>query len=76
MAKTMGIQKERMATDQMGTTDLDSITRDASQVGMGVMIALAAMIGIWGFACLVGGIANSESLPDLVNGFITAVTGH
>lgn len=35
---------------------------------------LAAMIGIWGMACLIGGLANI-GISGLVQGFITALTG-
>jgi hypothetical protein len=57
-------------------TNLESIANDAAQVGMGVLIALAALIGIWGIACLVGGIVNSGSILDMATGFVAAVTGH
>jgi len=34
----------------------------------------AALIGIWGFACLIGGLATS-GFGGLLRGFRTAVTG-
>ena len=33
------------------------------------------MIGIWGIACLFGGIVQGGGIAELVNGFISAVTG-
>lgn len=76
MAKTLRIGKGRAGAETRENTNLDTVARDASQVGMSVVLTLAALIGIWGFACLIGGIANSASVADLVHGFITAVTGH
>jgi uncharacterized protein YdbL (DUF1318 family) len=59
----------------MEITTLDKMSRDASEVGMGVIMVLAAMIGIWGIACLIGGIAGSGGVGELLNGYLTAVTG-
>ena len=42
---------------------------------MGIIMVLAALIGIWGIACLIGGIANSGGVAELLNGYISAVTG-
>lgn len=56
-------------------TGLDQTTQGASQVGMGIILALAALVGVWGVACLVGGIAKSGSLVEMGRGFLTAVMG-
>lgn len=74
MARSMRAQKERMGTAGLEITGVDKLAHDASQVGIGVIGVLAALIGIWGIACLIGGIAN-EGVLEMVNGYISAVTG-
>jgi len=75
MAKTIRTDKERLGSTGLDITNVDKLTHDASEVGIGIVTILAALIGIWGVACLIGGVANT-GLVDLVNGFISAVTGH
>lgn len=74
MSKTIRTEKETMGAVGIDA-NLDSITNDASQVGIVVLIALAALIGVWGVACLVGGIVNSEGILEMATGFVSAVTG-
>ncbi len=74
MAKSMRAQKERIGTTGLDITSVDKLANDASQVGIGVIAVLAALIGIWGIACLIGGIAN-EGILEMFNGYINAVTG-
>jgi hypothetical protein len=74
MAKTT-TNKVKSGSAGLEITSIDKMTNDASQVGMGVIMVLAALIGIWGIACLVGGIANSGGIGELLNGYFAAVTG-
>jgi hypothetical protein len=74
MARSMKANKERMGATGLDITSVDKLTRDASEVGIGVITVLAALIGIWGLACLVGAVAN-EGLLEMVQGYISAVTG-
>ena len=74
MAKTAKTNKESLGTTGLKVTGVDRLTRDASEVGMGVITIFAALIGIWGIACLIGGVAN-EGFVELVNGYISAVSG-
>ena len=74
MAKTAKTNRESLGRTDLTVTGMDRLTRDASEVGMGVITLFAALIGIWGIACLVGGVAN-EGLIELVNGYISAVSG-
>lgn len=76
MAKKVRTSKVTTGTPGLEITSVDKMTRDASEVGMGVVMVLAALIGIWGIACLVGGIANSGGVGELLNGYFAAVTGH
>jgi len=75
MAKTLRTDKGRAGSAGLEITSIDKITRDASEVGMGVIMVLAALIGIWGIACLIGGIVNSGGIAELLNGYLSAVTG-
>ena len=46
-------------------------SRFALNAGMG----MAALIGLWGLACLIGGLATSGT-GGLLRGFVTAITGN
>ena len=74
MAKTVKTNKESLGSAGLTVTGIDRLTRDASEVGMGVITLFAALIGIWGIACLIGGVAN-EGLVELINGYFGAVSG-
>jgi hypothetical protein len=75
MAKTITSEKGTTGSAGLEITSIDKMTRDASEVGMGVIMVLAALIGIWGIACLVGGIASSGGVGELMSGYLSAVTG-
>ena len=75
MAKTQSENKSRMGGLGLEISTVDKMGRDAAEVGMGVIMVLAALIGIWGFACLFGGIVQSGGVGELINGFLSAVTG-
>lgn len=75
MAKTLHTVKDKVGSAGLDITSIDKLTRDVSEVGMGVIMVLAALIGIWGVACLVGGIMNNGGISELLSGYISAVTG-
>lgn len=74
MAKTLK-ETRRMSGLGLDASTAAKMGRDATEVGIGVISILAALIGIWGLACLFGGIVQSGGIAELVNGFISAVTG-
>ena len=74
MAKSMRANRERLGATGLDIASADKLTRDVSEVGIGVIAVLAALIGIWGIACLVGAVAN-EGMLEMVQGYISAVTG-
>ncbi len=47
---------------------------EATRFTLHVGIALATLVGIWGFACMIGGLATSGT-GELLRGFLAAVTG-
>ncbi len=75
MARSNRAQKEVMGNTGLEATTVGKINKDVSEVSMGVIIAFAALIGVWGVACIVGGIVNSGGLTELMSGYITAVSG-
>lgn len=74
MAKTAKTKKNKTGSIGLDISSVDKLTHDASEVGIGIVTILAALIGIWGVACLIGGVAN-EGFIELVSGYISAITG-
>ena len=56
------------------TTANVDVAQETGQYAVKAIGVLAALIGIWGTACLIGGLANSGA-TGLVKGFVTALTG-
>ena len=50
MKNTLKATHEEFGVDRVGE---ENIAESASQVGIGVIMTLAALIGVWGLACLV-----------------------
>lgn len=71
MKKAAGIEKDRAT---IGELEKEAIMEGTSQAGIGILIALAALIGVWGLACLAGGIANG-GVVELLRGWVNAVSG-
>ena len=46
-----------------------------SRLGLGIIMIMAAFVGIWGVACLIGGLASTESFHEIGSSLITAFTG-
>ena len=47
---------------------------EVSRFGLNVGMGMAALIGLWGAACLIGGLAT-YGLGGLLRGYLTAITG-
>ncbi len=75
MAKTLKENRTGMGGLGVDVSTVDKMGRDATEVGIGVITVLAALIGIWGIACLFGGIVQSGGIGELINGYLSAVTG-
>lgn len=54
------------------TTDLDISN---SRFGIGIILSMACITGIWGCICLISAIAQSQSISELGRGLVTAITG-
>ena len=61
---------------ELGITELDreAMVEGSSQAVITILMALAVLVGVWGIACLFGGIAQS-GLMELMRGWVAAVTG-
>jgi len=57
------------------TEERVDVARETSRFALNAGIAMAALIGVWGLACLFGGLA-SNGFGGLLRGFWTAVTGN
>ncbi|HIJ89636.1 MAG: hypothetical protein OEV89_02105 [Desulfobulbaceae bacterium] len=66
------IQKQAMG---LGQLDQAAIGEGISQAGMGIILALATLIGAWGIACLIGGMSKMGGIMELGRCWLTAVTG-
>lgn len=50
------------------------VAQETSRFSVGVIMTMAAIIGIWAVSCLIGGLA-SGGFSGLIKGFVTAITG-
>ena len=46
-----------------------------SKLGLGIIMVMAAFVGVWGVACLIGGLASAVNMHAVGRGLITALTG-
>jgi len=74
MLSEQKITKEQVTTftDNAETADL---AIGNSRVGIGIIMAMAGFVGIWGCLCLLNGIVQSQSIHELARGIFTAFTG-
>jgi len=47
---------------------------EASRFALNIGMGMAALIGLWGLACMIGGLVNSGA-GGMLRGYVTAVTG-
>ena len=59
----------------LGELDQEAIGEGISQAGVGVILPLATLIGVWGIACLVGGMISMGGVIEMGRNWLTAVTG-
>lgn len=62
------------ATTTAKTETRTDVGYEVSRFTLGIGIALAALVGMWGFACMIGGLATC-GMGELLRGFLTAITG-
>lgn len=59
----------------IGELDKAAIGEGVSQAGVAIILALATLIGVWGLACLVGGMSTMGGVMELGRSWLAAVTG-
>lgn len=64
--------KTRLVTQDTHDTNAD--INQASKIGLGIVVALAGLIGAWSVACLAGALSTA-GIGGVVSGFMTAITG-
>ena len=71
MYKSADITQERVTTfdSEMEVAELEL---GNSRLGLGVIMIMAAFVGIWGVVCLIGGLASAGSFSDVWRGLVTA----
>ena len=74
MYESMKITQERVATFD-STVEVAELELGNSKLGLGVIMVMAAFVGIWGVACLIGGLASAGSFSEIGRSLITACTG-
>ena len=75
MYESMELTQERAATYDTTNVDVAELELGNSKLGLGIIMIMAAFVGIWGVACLISGLANAGSFHEIWNALITAFTG-
>ena len=74
MYESMEVTQERVATFDT-TVEVAELELGNYKLGPGVIMVMAAFVGIWGIACLIGGLASAESFHEIWRSLLTAFTG-
>ena len=74
MYESMEITQERVATLN-SKVEVAELELGNSRLGLGVIMVMAAFVGVWGCVCLLNGIVQSQSIQELARGVLTAFTG-
>ncbi|MBC8207891.1 MAG: hypothetical protein H8E79_01840 [Desulfobulbaceae bacterium] len=51
-----------------------NVAQETSKFALNIGIVMAALVGIWGLACLIGGLM-SGGFGGAIQGYVSAVTG-
>ena len=74
MYESIDITQERVATFD-SKVEVAELELGNSKLGLGVIMIMAAFVGIWGVACLIGGMANANGFQEIWRSLMTAATG-
>ena len=74
MYESMEVTQERVATFD-SQVEVAELELGNSRLGLGIIMVMAAFVGIWGVACLIGGLASAEGFHEVWRSLITAFTG-
>lgn len=74
MYESMEMPRERAAALETNV-EVAELELGNSKLGLVVIMVMAAFVGIWGIACLVGGLSSAGSFHEIGRSLITAFTG-
>ena len=74
MYESIDITQERGTTFD-STVEVAELELGNSRLGLGIIMIMAAFVGIWGVACLIGGMANADGFQEIWRSLMTAATG-
>ena len=74
MVSEQKITKEQVAT-LADTVEITELAVGNSRFGIGIILAMAGFVGIWGCLCLVNGVVQTQNIQELARGIFTAFTG-
>lgn len=74
MLSEQKISKEQVTTF-VTDAEIAELSIGNSRFGIGIIMAMAGFVGVWGFLCLLNGIVQSQSIQELARGILTAFTG-
>jgi hypothetical protein len=56
-------------------SDMPNLEMGTFKLSIGVIMSMAALVGIWGTTCLISGLANSGNLHEVGRSLLTAIAG-
>jgi len=74
MLSEQKITKEQVATFA-DKAEIAELAIGNSRFGIGIILAMAGFVGIWGCLCLVHGVVQTQNIQELARGIFTAFTG-
>jgi len=74
MYDAMDITEKELPTYE-NESDIPSFEMGTSKLGIGIIMSMAALVGIWGTTCLISGLANTAYLHEVGRSLITAIAG-
>jgi len=75
MYESMKIIQERAASFDSEITEVADLELGNSKLGLGIIMIMAAFVGVWGVACLISGLASTGSFHEVGRSLFTAFTG-
>lgn len=57
------------------TRETVSYEMSNSPLGLGIIMTMAGLVGIWGVTCIINGLATAGNVTEISRGLITAVAG-
>ena len=65
---------EKEITTLENETHVTTFELGISKLGIGIIMSMAALVGVWGTTCMISGLANS-GMHEVGRSLLTAITG-